>query len=100
MSISVLWHSSDPSVRQKKGIAIRLFLLHSRVLYCMIAPPMEEKHRFLTVEETAKELRISRATLYILMKNKRIRVAKIGGRTYIDRTDLEDFIEKSKTEIE
>jgi excisionase family DNA binding protein len=61
---------------------------------------MDEGHRFLTVEEAAKELRISRATLYILMRNKKLRVAKIGGRTYIDRKDLEDFIEKSKTDVE
>jgi excisionase family DNA binding protein len=59
-----------------------------------------DHHRFLTVEEAAKELRISRAALYTLMKNKKIRVAKIGGRTYIDRKDLEDFIERSKSIVE
>ncbi len=67
---------------------------------CMIALLMGEEERFLTVEEAAKELRISRAALYTLMKNKKIRVARFGGRTYIERKDLEDFIEKSKTDVE
>jgi excisionase family DNA binding protein len=61
---------------------------------------MEEAPRLLTVDEAAKMLRISRGSLYTLMKNKKIRVTKIGGRTLIDRKDIDDFIEKSKTEVE
>lgn len=61
---------------------------------------MEEVSRLLTVDEAAKMLRISRASLYTLMKNKKIRVTRIGGRTLFDRKDIDDFIEKSKTEVE
>jgi len=57
---------------------------------------MKEAPRLLTINETAETLRISRQTLYRLINNNSIRVTKIGGRTLIDRQDLEDFIEKSK----
>ncbi len=57
---------------------------------------MKEIQRFLTVDEAAEILRISRQTLYRHLKNKDVRVTKIGGRTLIDRKDLEDFIEGSK----
>jgi excisionase family DNA binding protein len=65
--------------------------------------PVTEKHeRFLTIEEVAGELRLSRTTVYTLIKEKKLRVTRFGGegktgRTFIDRKDLEDFIEKSKS---
>lgn len=55
-----------------------------------------DEPRLLTIDETAKELRISRPTLYRHIKDKLIRVTRIGGRTLIDRKDLEEFIERSK----
>jgi excisionase family DNA binding protein len=66
----------------------------------MIALSMDEPHRFLTIEETAKALRISKQSFYTLMRKKKIRVTRIGGRTFIDRQDLDDFIEKSKSDLE
>ena len=58
---------------------------------------MEETPRLLTIEETAKLLRISKATLHRLMADKQITPVRIGGRTLFDKKDLESFIEKSKT---
>ena len=64
--------------------------------------PTEKHERFLTIEEAAQELRISRTTMYVLIREKKIRAARIGGegktgRTFIDRKDLEEFIERSKS---
>ncbi len=61
---------------------------------------MEEAHRLLTIDEAGRALRISRQSLYRLIADKKITVTKIGGRTFIDRQDLEDYIERSKVKAE
>jgi excisionase family DNA binding protein len=58
---------------------------------------MASDKRLLTIEEAAKELRISRQSLYNLVNNKQLQVVKIGKRTFIDNQDLEQFIQDQKT---
>lgn len=58
---------------------------------------MSSDKRLLTIEEAAKELRISRQSLYNLVNNKQLQVVKIGKRTFIDNQDLEKFIQDQKT---
>lgn len=47
------------------------------------------------VKEAAKLLRISRATLYRLMKQGVVRAIKIGGTVLFKESDLNDLIERS-----
>jgi len=49
-----------------------------------------------TVEETRQLLRISRGTLYTLIKEKKINPVKLGGRTLFTETELANFIESLK----
>jgi len=46
----------------------------------------------LTVNETLSYLRISRATLYKLFKQDRLRKRRLLGRTLVARSDLEAFV--------
>jgi excisionase family DNA binding protein len=49
-----------------------------------------------TVEETRQLLRISRGTLYTLIKERKIKPVKLGGRTLFTETELANFIERLK----
>ncbi|HOD34327.1 MAG TPA: helix-turn-helix domain-containing protein [Syntrophales bacterium] len=49
-----------------------------------------------TVEETRQALKISRGTLYALIKGKKIKPVKLGGRTLFTETELANFIERLK----
>jgi excisionase family DNA binding protein len=55
-----------------------------------------EEQRLLTIEETARFLRISKATLHRLLADKTLIPVRIGGRTLFDMKDLNTFIEESK----
>ena len=46
----------------------------------------------LTVDEASDYLRISRATLYRLFREKQLKPARVGGRTLIRRIDADAFL--------
>jgi excisionase family DNA binding protein len=48
----------------------------------------------LTIREAAQYLRISRAFLYQLIRNGRIKTVKIGTRTIIRGAELEQFLDQ------
>ncbi len=50
----------------------------------------------LTVKEATQYLKISKVTLYKLIKEGKIKPVKIGKRTLIDKNDLDRLIEESK----
>lgn len=56
--------------------------------------------RFLTREQVADELAISKAQVYALLRRKDLRAMKIGGRGIwrISREDLEAYIERTYEE--
>ena len=56
--------------------------------------------RFLTREQVAEELAISKAQVYALLRRKDLRAMKIGGRGIwrISREDLENYIERTYDE--
>lgn len=51
-------------------------------------------HTTLTVEEAAKELRISRTHMYELVQQGKVRSFKVGRCRRIQRCDLEQYIER------
>lgn len=53
-----------------------------------------ESTQLLTVVEVAKELRVSRPTVYKLMTEEGLKSVRIGNRRLIRRADLTDFVEK------
>ena len=46
----------------------------------------------LTVDEAADYIRVSRATVWRLLKSKSLARARIGGRTVVRRIDLDAFL--------
>jgi excisionase family DNA binding protein len=48
----------------------------------------------LSVEEAADYLRVSRASVWRLLKNKSLARVRIGGRTVVRRVDLDAFLER------
>lgn len=46
----------------------------------------------LTLEETEQILKVSRGTIYRLMRSGELPVVRIGGRTLVERPVLRDFI--------
>jgi len=53
-----------------------------------------DMEKLYTVEEARLALKISRGTLYTLIKEKKINPVKLGGRTLFTETELTNFIEK------
>ena len=53
-----------------------------------------DMEKLYTVEETRLALKISRGTLYTLIKEKKINPVKLGGRTLFTETELTNFIER------
>lgn len=49
----------------------------------------------LNIEEAANYLRISRASLFRLLKSKQLRRTKIGDRTVVRLKDLDAFLDRS-----
>ncbi len=58
---------------------------------------MEEGIELLTVEELMKTLRISRPTLYRLLKAGKLEPVRIGKRVLFESKDIRAFIDRSKT---
>jgi excisionase family DNA binding protein len=56
---------------------------------------MTERVEMLTVAEAARELRVSRTTIYELMRSGQIRRTKVGRRRLVKRRELERFIERN-----
>ncbi len=52
--------------------------------------------KLLTVEDVMAVLRISRPTLYRLLKGRKLHPVRIGSRTLFDADDVKAFIEGSK----
>jgi excisionase family DNA binding protein len=48
-----------------------------------------------TIEEAADYIRISRASIWRLLKSGALTRVRIGGRTVIRRIDLDSFLERS-----
>ena len=57
---------------------------------------MEETIELLTVEEVMKVLRISRPTLYRMLKSSKLQPVKIGKRTLFEMKDIRSLVERSK----
>lgn len=55
-----------------------------------------DMEKLYTVEEARQALKISRGTLYSLIKEKKINPIKLGGRTLFTETELANFIERLK----
>jgi excisionase family DNA binding protein len=53
-----------------------------------------DMEKLYTVEEARLALKISRGTLYTLIKEKKINPVKLGGRTLFTETELTNFIER------
>ncbi|HYR78977.1 MAG TPA: helix-turn-helix domain-containing protein [Candidatus Dormibacteraeota bacterium] len=49
----------------------------------------------LTVDEAADYLRVSRATIWRLLRNKSLARARIGGRTVVRRVDADAFLARA-----
>ena len=49
----------------------------------------------LTVDEAADYIRVSRATIWRLLRNKLLARARIGGRTVVRRVDLDAFLARA-----
>ena len=49
----------------------------------------------LTVDEAADYIRVSRAMIWRLLKNKLLARTRIGGRTVVRRIDLDAFLAKA-----
>jgi predicted DNA-binding transcriptional regulator AlpA len=54
------------------------------------------ENEFLTREETAAHLKISKAMLDLLTKRGDLPVIKVGRRSIFDPRDIEEFINRSK----
>jgi excisionase family DNA binding protein len=49
----------------------------------------------LTVDEAADYIRVSRATIWRLLRNNSLPRARIGGRTVVRRIDLDAFLARA-----
>jgi excisionase family DNA binding protein len=49
----------------------------------------------LTVDEAADYIRVSRATIWRLLKSKSLARVRIGGRTVVRRVDLDAFLARA-----
>ena len=65
-------------------------------------PPPVNVPRFLTLDDVAQELNISRSQTYALVRGPRLRALKIGGRGQwrVERSDLEAYITQTKADTD
>ena len=71
------------------------YLTRHRMLCYSIIEVMN-MHRLLTLNEVAKELRISRRTLYLWIKQNRIKAIKLpNGKLRIESSELERVLRES-----
>ena len=54
---------------------------------------MEQGTRWLTIREGAAYARISKSGLYVIAKAGGLRIHKLGGRSLVDRHELDRLIE-------
>ena len=55
--------------------------------------------RFLSVEEAAKLMKVSKGTLHNwLSQGRHVKRKKLGGRTYVDSQEIEAWLKKSLEE--
>ncbi|MFC9539409.1 substrate-binding domain-containing protein [Lysinibacillus sp. NPDC056959] len=57
---------------------------------------MSHEHSY-TIEEVAQLLKVSKLTIYDLVKKGDLPVFRVGRQMRVDRTDLQSYIQKSKT---
>jgi excisionase family DNA binding protein len=51
--------------------------------------------QLLTIAELQEYLSVSRTTVFKLMKDRRIKYAKVGRRVLFRKSDIDEFIQKS-----
>lgn len=54
--------------------------------------------KFLTPEEIAEQLRVTKGSVYVWLRSGKLKGTKIGDLWRIDERDLQDFIEQGKKE--
>jgi excisionase family DNA binding protein len=59
---------------------------------------MALKDRYSTISEVAKELEVSRQTVYRWVADHQIPAEKVGGVTLIKKTDVKRYIDRQETE--
>ena len=57
---------------------------------------MSQEHSY-TIEEVAQLLKVSKLTIYDLVKKGELPVFRVGRQMRVDREDLQDYIQKGKT---
>lgn len=57
------------------------------------------KYEFLTVEETAKILKVTKMTIYRYIKSHKLTAYKVGKEFRIKKNEFENFLRKCKGEI-
>jgi len=62
----------------------------------MNIPVTERIEKLMTVQDLMDTLRISRPTLYRMLKSGRLRPVRIGKRTLFDPADIRELIEEAK----
>lgn len=48
----------------------------------------------MTVAEAAARLKVSRMTIYRMMKSERIKFLKLGDRRFFQKSDIEELVER------
>lgn len=49
-----------------------------------------------TIEETAKRLRVSRATVYREIKRRRLKVTKVRGSSFVNELEIERYLKAAE----
>ena len=61
---------------------------------------MTVMEKYLTVEEVAKELRVSRDAIWRLIRQKKLIAYRIGGTLRIKSDDLQAYLDTQRTDSE
>lgn len=59
---------------------------------------MSHEHSY-TIEEVAQLLKVSKLTIYDLVKKGDLPIFRVGRQMRVDKTDLQVYIQKSKTGV-
>jgi excisionase family DNA binding protein len=68
-----------------------LFKAHQSQREMSMTEPLKQD-QLLTVREVTTELRISRATAYSFLRSKKLKAVRLGGKTLIRRSELDQFV--------
>jgi excisionase family DNA binding protein len=71
---------------------VKMYLVDLSPGYFYIKGSMDKQ--LLTIAELMEYLSISRTTVFKLMKDKRIKYAKVGRRVLFRKSDIDEFIQK------